>query len=75
MQAHMHSNIHTYSTFMNIALLITPPTPRLPSLPVPALYIRGPPLFTYLEILSVIVVQNSIHTRPWLIIDCLPLAP
>jgi hypothetical protein len=76
MQAHMYSNTHTYSTFVNIALLINPFPPPLPSLPVSAPYRSKPPLFTYLDIpLLVIVVRMSIHTRPWLMIDCLPLAP
>jgi hypothetical protein len=42
--------------------------------PIPFLHI-SPPLFTYLEIpLLVIVVRMSIHSRPWLVINCSPLA-
>jgi hypothetical protein len=45
-------------------------------LPVLTPCINEPPLFTYLEIpFLVIVVRMSIHTHPWLVIDCPPLAP
>ncbi len=61
--------------FMNIALLDNPP-PLLPffaRFPFPCV-INHP--FPYLEIpFLVIVVRMSIHTRPWLVIDCSPLAP
>jgi hypothetical protein len=60
---------------MNIALLDNP-LPLLPffaRFPFPCV-INHP--FTYLEIpFLVIVVRMSIHTRPWLVIDCSPLAP
>jgi hypothetical protein len=58
--------------FMNIVLLSNP-SPCLPfSLP-PLRWIT--PL-TYLEVpFLVIVVRMSIHTHPWLVTDCPPLAP
>ncbi len=55
--------------FMNIVLLSNPP----PCFPFP-LEMNYP--LTYLEIpFLVIVVRMSIHTRPWLMTDCPPLAP
>jgi hypothetical protein len=77
MQVHTCNNIYIYihtSTFMNAALLADPPL--LSSLPIfnPLARVNHP-FSTYLEILLlVIMVQISIHSHPWLVINCSPLA-
>jgi hypothetical protein len=72
----MCSDTYTYSTFMNIILLANPPPLPLFRAPFPFPCVMNHPFFTYLEIpLLAIAVRMSIHTRPWLVIDCPPLAP
>jgi hypothetical protein len=61
---------YSYSAFS----LINPPL--LPSLiySIPILH-ESTAAFTYLEIpFLVIVVRMSVHSRPWLIVNCSPLA-
>jgi hypothetical protein len=70
-------NKHIYiQHFVNIALLANP-FPLLPffaHFPFPS--VMSHPFFTYSEIpFLMIVVRMSIHTRPWSVIDCPPLAP
>jgi hypothetical protein len=72
----MCSDTYTYSTFMNIILLANPPPLPLLHAPFPFPCVMTHPFFTYLEIpLLAIAVRMPIHTRPWLVIDCPPLAP
>jgi hypothetical protein len=71
----MCNDTDMYSTFMNTALL-TNPSPLPPSCLSSTPWMSEPPLFTYLEIpLLVSVERMSIHSRPWLMINCQPLAP
>ncbi len=67
---HTRTALHEYRSISQSSHL----APFLCPLPVP--FVWWTTLFTYLEIpLLVIVVRMSNHARPWLVIDCPPLAP
>jgi hypothetical protein len=63
--------IYIYSVISSIKTLWFP----LLIYSIPLLYVSTPLFFTYLEIpFLAIMVRISIHSRPWLVINCSPLA-